>query len=95
MLIEFKFLSLKELGLSGEAIRRLSSDELYALPPVARDLKEGKIQGVDYGDRLARRYRNLRLKTFVVVSLGFERICFLNAGAEGTSPPFLPSVPAQ
>jgi len=80
VLIEFKFLSLKELGLSGEAIRSLSSDELYALPHVARDLKEGKIQGMDYGDRLARRYRNLRLKTFVVVSLGFERICFLNAG---------------
>ena len=30
-------------------------------------------------DRLARKYRDLKLKTFVVASLGFERICFLNS----------------
>ena len=34
---------------------------------------------MDYGDRLARKYRDLKLKTFVVASLGFERICLLNS----------------
>ncbi len=79
VLIEFKFLSLKDLGLSGEAIRSLSSNELYALPQVARALGKGRAQALDYGNRLADKYRDLRLKRFVAAALGFERICFLNA----------------
>ena len=38
VLIEFKFLTLKALGLTGEAIRAMALDELYALPAVAQDL---------------------------------------------------------
>ena len=78
VLIEFKFLSLKQLGLSGEAIRSMSPAELYAQPMVKHVLEEGTAQVMDYGCRLADRYRDLRLKKFVVTALGFERICFLN-----------------
>jgi hypothetical protein len=79
VLIEFKFLSLKALNLSGEALRSLSPKELETLPLVQHALAEGRTQSLDYGQGLATRYRNLRLKKFVVVALGFERICFLNA----------------
>ena len=79
VLIEFKFLSLKELGQTGETIQSMSESELQALPPVKQALKEGGIQVMDYGRRLADKYRNLRFGKFVVVALGFERICFLNA----------------
>ena len=79
VLIEFKFLSLKQLGLSGETILSMSPDESHALPLVRQAMDEGRAQVMDYGHRLADRYRNLRLKKFVVTALGFERICFLNA----------------
>jgi hypothetical protein len=79
VLIEFKFLSLKQLALSGEAILSMSLAESYALPMVRQAMEEGRAQVMDYGRRLADRYRNLRLKKFVVTALGFERICFLNA----------------
>ena len=79
VLIEFKFLSLKQLGLSGEAIRSKSPAELYSLSVVKHALEEGTAQVMDYGCRLGGRYRDLRLKKFVVTALGFERICFLNA----------------
>ena len=79
VLIEFKFLSLKQLGLSGEAIRSKSQAELYSQPMVKHALEEGTAQVMDYGRRLADRYLDLRLKKFVVTALGFERICFLNA----------------
>jgi len=79
VLIEFKFLNLKQLGLSGEAIRSKSQAELYSLSVVKHALEEGTTQVMDYGRRLGGRYRDLRLKKFVVTALGFERICFLNA----------------
>jgi hypothetical protein len=79
VLIEFKFLSLKQLGLSGDAIRSKSPAELYSQPMVKHALEEGTVQIMDYGCRLADRYRDLRLKKFVVAALGFERICFFNA----------------
>ena len=78
VLIEFKFLNLKDLGLSGEAIRSMTPDEHHTLPPVIRALEEGKAQVTDSEQRLGRKYRDLRLKKFLVVSLGFERICFVN-----------------
>jgi hypothetical protein len=77
VLIEFKFLSLKTLGLSGEQLRAMTPEALDDLPEVKQALDEGKSQIMDYGNRLARKYPALRLKSFVVVALGFERICFL------------------
>jgi hypothetical protein len=76
VLIEFKFLPLKMLGLNGEQSRTLSQSALYDLPAVGQALNAGKEQVLDYGSRLARKYARLNLKSFVVVALGFERICF-------------------
>jgi pyridoxine 5'-phosphate synthase PdxJ len=80
VLIEFKFVTLKEAGLDGEKARKLSETELRELPQMQTALKTGRDQALSYGDRLEKKYQNLRLKRFVVASLGFERICFEAVG---------------
>ena len=37
-------------------------------------MQEAKVQVKDYGDVLNKRYGNLRLRKYAVVSLGFERL---------------------
>jgi hypothetical protein len=39
-------------------------------------MEDGKKQVRAYGKQLEQRHGNLRLKKFVVVALGFERVCF-------------------
>ncbi|MEE4356682.1 MAG: AAA family ATPase [Desulfococcaceae bacterium] len=74
ILIEFKFVPLKESGLSGEEARNLSEEELRHLPSVHKQMEEAKKQVEDYGKVLEKRFGNLRLRKFAVVSLGFERL---------------------
>ncbi len=74
VLIEFKFVSLKELGLSGEQVGDMSGDEMTALPVVKKSVAEGRQQVAAYGGALDCKYGNLRLQKFVVVALGFERV---------------------
>jgi hypothetical protein len=45
LLLEFKFVKPGALGLSGEALRRLSRDELARLPLVADKLAEARADG--------------------------------------------------
>ena len=45
VVIEFKFLTLKDLGLSGETVRKMPEDRLHGLPRVASALREGHAQG--------------------------------------------------
>ena len=80
VLIEFKFVTLKEAGLDGEKARKLSETELRELPQMQNALETGRDQTFSYGDRLEKKHGNLRLKRFMVVSLGFERICFEAVG---------------
>ncbi|WDN90074.1 hypothetical protein BuS5_03044 [Desulfosarcina sp. BuS5] len=76
VLIEFKFVKLKNAGLSAEQAKKLSKDELYQVPEIVMQMEDGKKQVKEYGEKLEQRHGNLRLKKFVVVALGFERICF-------------------
>ncbi|WP_144686870.1 P-loop NTPase family protein, partial [Desulfobotulus alkaliphilus] len=80
VLIEFKFVSLKEAGLSGKEALALSVDELKSLPSIGEKMKEGTEQVTDYGARLEEKYKNLRLQKFVVTALGFDRVCFEKVG---------------
>ncbi|TWI73047.1 putative AAA-ATPase [Desulfobotulus alkaliphilus] len=80
VLIEFKFVSLKEAGLSGKEALALSVDELKALSSIREKMKEGTEQVTDYGARLEEKYKNLRLQKFVVTALGFDRVCFEKVG---------------
>ncbi len=76
VLIEFKFVKLKASGLSAEQAKKLPKDELYQVPEIVTQMDDGKKQVKEYGKKLEQRHGNLRLQKFVVVALGFERICF-------------------
>jgi hypothetical protein len=74
LLLEFKYLSLKELGLSGEQVRAQSRETLAALPTVAAKLDEAAAQAADYGAILRERHGLKDLRAFAVVALGLERL---------------------
>lgn len=74
LLLEFKYVKLSEAGLTGEAARKLTPAQLHALPVLSKRMAEAEEQGRRYGADLRKKYGNLRLHTFAVVSLGFERL---------------------
>ncbi|MFQ5617122.1 MAG: AAA family ATPase, partial [Anaerolineales bacterium] len=75
ILIEFKYLKLKALGLNQTQVRALSAAELAALPLVAEKLAEARAQAYTYHQRLEAKYGGLlRLRGYVVVAVGFERL---------------------
>ena len=74
VLIEFKYVSLKEAGINGEQAGKLTSKALQELPQMAARMGNAMKQAMRYGDELEKKYKNLRLKRYAVVSLGFERI---------------------
>lgn len=76
VLIEFKFVPLKEAALDADTAKKLTAEDLKQLPPIAKQMKQGAEQVKNYGKKLENKYGNLRLQKFVVVSLGFEKICF-------------------
>ncbi|NCC40429.1 MAG: AAA family ATPase [Gammaproteobacteria bacterium] len=74
-LLEFKYLSLQDLGHSAARLRELSRAELASLPPVAASLEAAEAQLARYRPRLERAYGGrLRLHTHAVVAVGFERL---------------------
>jgi hypothetical protein len=76
VLIEFKFVKLKDVGMSAEQAKELSEDELRRIPEIVKQMEDGEKQVKEYGKKLEQRHGNLRLQKFVVVALGFERVCF-------------------
>jgi hypothetical protein len=76
VLIEFKFVKLKDAGMSADQARGLSEEDLSLIPEIAKQMKNGEKQVKEYGEKLETKYGNLRLQKFVVVALGFERVCF-------------------
>jgi len=76
VLIEFKFVKLKDVGMSADQAKELSEDELRRIPEIVKQIKDGEKQVKEYGEKLEQRHGNLRLQKFVIVALGFERVCF-------------------
>ena len=76
VLIEFKFVKLKDAGMSADQAKQFSENELRQIPEIAKLMEDGEKQVKEYGEQLEQRYGNLRLQKFVVVALGFERVCF-------------------
>ncbi len=74
LLLEFKYLSLHTLNLSGAQVREQSRAELAKLPAVAAKLDEAEAQARDYGGVLIKRHGLSDLRTFAVVALGVERL---------------------
>ncbi|MFP4032050.1 MAG: hypothetical protein ACLFTV_10845 [Desulfococcaceae bacterium] len=84
VLIEFKYLTLKEAGMSGEQAKKLTREALREPPGMAKKMAEARDRAIRYGDELRKKYGNLRLRRYAVVSLGFERIWWEEV--EGTVP---------
>ena len=75
VLFEFKYISLPDAGLTGEQARALSAAEARALAPVQAKLAEARVRLTGYRQVLQQRYgARLRLRSYAVVSLGFDRL---------------------
>ncbi len=74
LLLEFKYVDLKKLKLSGEQVRAKGMEELAALVPVKEALEEAAEQARRYGGALADRYGLTDLRLYAVVGVGLERV---------------------
>jgi hypothetical protein len=74
LLLEFKYLSLKDLGLTGEQVRAEAREVLVERPAVAAKLDEAEVQARAYGATLGERYGLHQLHAFAIVALGFKRL---------------------
>ncbi len=74
VLIEFKYVTLADAGVSGKEARELTVESLQSLPPMQQMMTEAAEQVREYGRILEERHGNLRLGRFAVVALGFKRI---------------------
>ena len=75
ILIEFKFVSLQEAGLDGKALEQMDDAALRALSAVQAKQREAEAGLARYREKLKRKFGDvLRLKSFSVVAVGFERL---------------------
>jgi hypothetical protein len=80
-LLEFKYVSLAEAGLTGEEARPLSGAQVQALPPVQARLAEARARLAGYREALQAQYgERLCLRVYAVVALGFERLVWMEVG---------------
>ncbi|MBF0468127.1 MAG: AAA family ATPase [Desulfamplus sp.] len=75
VLIEFKFVSLSTAAITSDEAKAMSVEDLEAHPKIRAAMNEAVTQVREYSKILNARYQELRLKSFAVVSLGFDRIC--------------------
>ncbi|MDM8560394.1 AAA family ATPase [Candidatus Parabeggiatoa sp. HSG14] len=79
-ILEFKYLKLSEVKLSGAEIKKLSRTELETLEPVQEKLREAKQQLFDYQTCLEKEcHEKLKLKLISVVAVGFDRLVWQTA----------------
>ncbi|MCP4624411.1 MAG: hypothetical protein GY850_12895 [bacterium] len=75
ILIEFKFISLSEAGMTGRGVKESSLEDLWPIPLVQQNLKESKAGLEGYRNVLESKYGDaLNLKSFSVIALGFDRL---------------------
>ena len=85
VLLEFKYVGLKALKLSGEQVRSYSMEELAALPLVQAALASATEQARQYGGVLIERYDLKDLRQYAVVSVGLERVVWRELTASNAS----------
>jgi len=74
-ILEFKYISLSEVNLSGKELRSMSIDKLKALALVKKNAADAKKQLLSYNASLQNKYGDeLKLKLLSVVAVGFDRL---------------------
>jgi len=77
ILIEFKFVSLKEAGLDGKTLETMDREALRMLPAVQGKQREAEVGLTRYRAKLKAKFGELpRLHSFSVAAVGFERLVF-------------------
>ncbi len=75
LLIECKYLGLRDLDMAGKDVQAMERSELAALPAVAQMQADAREQVREYRAGLAATYgERLKLRCFSVVALGYERL---------------------
>jgi len=78
VLLEFKYVPLSALGVTGEAVKATARAELAAWPPVQAALAEAVEKATGYRATLQAVYgAQLRLHTYAIVALGFDRLVWV------------------
>ncbi|MEZ5673219.1 MAG: AAA family ATPase [Thiotrichaceae bacterium] len=76
--LEFKYLKLDDVKMSGKQAKATPRADLLKLAPVQKSIEEATKQLNYYRKALNNRYKvTLRLHTYVVIALGFERLVFV------------------
>ena len=86
LLLEFKYVSRKDLKLTGEQLRAKPREELAALPQVMAKLAEAGDQAQRYGAALRDRYGLTDLRLYAVVGVGLERVVWRAVKTTGSRP---------
>ncbi|WP_069471899.1 PD-(D/E)XK nuclease domain-containing protein [Candidatus Marithrix sp. Canyon 246] len=74
-ILEFKYISLSEVNLSGEELKDMSVDKLNDLALVKKNAADAKKQLLSYNASLQKKYGDeLKLKLISVVAVGFDRL---------------------
>ena len=74
LLLEFKYVSLNDVNLTGAQVRERSLAELAALPAVTTALQAAGKQAQRYGAALSARYGLTDLRLYAVIGVGLERV---------------------
>jgi len=75
ILIEFKYVPLGKVKLTGEQVKNMSREELRQLKPVKAAADEAEKQLNNYQQTLTEHYGDiLRLRTYTVVAVGYDRL---------------------
>ena len=77
-LLEFKYLSLKQLGLTAKTLKAMSEKRCRNLKLVKKAFNEAKEQLTQYSQELQAKYANdLKLHNYAIVAIGLERLLWL------------------
>ncbi|MEY4195745.1 MAG: hypothetical protein RLZZ226_2113, partial [Pseudomonadota bacterium] len=76
LILEFKYVDLDAIKLTGIEVKKKSREELLALPLIRKQLEAAKQQAERYGTNLKTRYQLKTITCFAVVAVGLERIVF-------------------
>ncbi len=80
-ILEFKYVSLKQVGQTGEAVQQLSIQDAHNLPPVTAAFAEARTQLVQYaGELQVKKGSGLNLRCYAVVSVGLVRLLWEEIG---------------